>query len=69
MTQTIQATGKLWKLVQLCGTLGILVAVSIWFAMLFADVGDTAARVALVSIALAGPCYVVGRFGAWWFHG
>jgi len=69
MTQTIQATGKLWKLVQLCGTLGILTAAAIWFSMLFADVGPMASNVAVMAVVAAVPCYVVGRFGAWWFHG
>ena len=70
MTQTIEATGKLWKLIQLVGTIGILTAVSIGIAACFVDdVGSQATGIGVASLILSLPCYVVGRVGAWWFHG
>ena len=69
MTQTIQATGKTWKLVQLVGTLGILFAVGVGFSAFFAEVSPALSSAAIVAVVLAAPCYVVGRFEAWWFHG
>jgi hypothetical protein len=69
MTQTIQATGKTWKLIQLCGTLGILFAAGVGVAMAVTDVSTTVQTLAMVSLVLTVPCYVIGRFGAWWFHG
>ena len=69
MTQTIQATGKTWKLVQLVGTLGILFAVGVGFTAFFAEVGPALGGAAITAVVLAVPLHVVGRFGAWWFHG
>jgi hypothetical protein len=71
--QTIQATGKDWKIVQLIG--GILIVVS------FATCGsgayefhDLAARDALIAKGMLAflfgvVVYVAGRVGGWWCHG
>lgn len=71
--QTIQATSKKWKLMQLLGGLGAVGFVSYGVAQ-----GSTAAPGADISEAIAvsilGFAFSVfllltGRFFAWWFHG
>jgi len=68
-TQTIEATGKPWKLCQLLGALGLITSV-VW-AMITGQSNDPGAALGfaillgLLSLAL----FIVGRIGAWWFHG
>jgi hypothetical protein len=61
MPVTIQATGKLPKLLQLIGVL-LICAMPIACA---AGSYDTTAYLLLSGAAL----YAIGRFSAWWFHG
>lgn len=63
--QTIQQTGKFWKSLQALGVLGILGAVT--WGMIAQDANTTAMCI-LVSVP-SFVLYVVGRVGAWWFHG
>lgn len=67
--QTIEATGKKWKLMQVVGAL--LIAVG--FTALCASAGTTPntgeGAVGTTLVLLAGLVLVVsGRFGAWWHH-
>jgi hypothetical protein len=67
-TQTIEATGKFWKLCQLLASLGLIACV-IW-GMVAAQNPDPGAALAL-SILVGFLCLVLflfGRIGAWWFH-
>lgn len=63
--QTIEQTGKFWKLLQAGGVLGVLGAVT--WGMIEQDEKTT-----VVCILVGVPSfvvYVVGRVGAWWCHG
>lgn len=68
MTQTIEATGKIWKAAQAIGVLLVVVGAT-WFfiAAGLESGGGAAAGAAIGGIGLAG--YLTGRVGAWWFHG
>ena len=67
-TRTIEATAKSWKLCQLLGTLAIIIGVGF-------TVGGCSMeneRASLIGALSLGPgifFYVLGRLGAWWFHG
>jgi len=66
--QTVQRTGKLWKSIQLFSVLSILTGAT----MLIIGIqgGNTSLSMASFAPLLIGiPAYIVGRFGAWWFHG
>ena len=60
MTQTVQKTGKFWKLVQLIGVAGV-----VWGFVALSK-GDPKST----GILAAGIVIVIlGRLLAWWFHG
>jgi uncharacterized membrane protein HdeD (DUF308 family) len=60
--QTIEATAKRWKLMQLLGVLAIMLGVALMF--------NEPTRLAAVLLVLIGvPMWVFGRVAAWWFHG
>ena len=68
-TQTIQATAKIWKLFQLVGALGLLAGIG-WTvrSLLSINPSETFGQAILLgegSVALL----LIGRLGAWWFHG
>ncbi|QDT76016.1 hypothetical protein [Lacipirellula limnantheis] len=71
---TIEATSKKWKLIQLIGGAGIVVAtISLAFDLRTA-VGDPTVNFPLGwftmgLLILSIPVYVIGRVGAWWYHG
>lgn len=60
--QTIEATGKTYKMLQLGG--GVLLIVGL-IAFVSAEDKSLAGIVLFASIV----CYVWGRVGAWWHHG
>ncbi len=63
--QTIEATGKRWKLLQVGGV--ILISLGVCGLCSDASSSSTAAPVALT--LLAGLVLTVwGRVGAWWYH-
>jgi len=65
---TIEATGKRWKLLQLVGVVLLVISVPTCVAGANAD-SDPAIGVGMV-LGMAGfALYVLGRTGAWWFHG
>lgn len=78
-TQTIQATGKLWKLLQLVGGILMVGSVAVGCTGFFGLAGDAnpeagAAGGAIVGLSVLGLAaglivYLIGRLGAWWFHG
>jgi uncharacterized membrane protein HdeD (DUF308 family) len=59
--QTIQATAKKWKAIQIGGGLIALVGVVLAFT--------GAGTVSLVPAAIGFAVLIVGRIGAWWHHG
>ena len=67
-TQTTESTGKLWKLIQMVGVVGILAGAT-WFMVGYAGDDGNASAGGMVLGVLAAPVWVFGRVGAWWFHG
>ena len=72
--QTIERTGKPWKGVLLIGALLMLAGVGSCGVILLSDPRHISHPPITVwiagGIALAGfIVFIVGRFGAWWFHG
>lgn len=74
--QTVEQTSKVWKATQLIGVLAIMlsaVSCSSAFAMSPEAVEDGQASIMLmigVATFIVGfSMYVVGRVGAWWYHG
>lgn len=64
-TQTIEQTGKFWKLFQLLGVLAILGS----FATGFIAQNPTATGICVI-VGFLGTCaWIFGRLGGWWFHG
>ncbi len=68
-TQTIQATGKAWKLTQLVGVLAIVVSGSLVVAGVMGAVGPEVTAGGIVGGVVSLPVWAVGRVGAWWCHG
>jgi hypothetical protein len=76
MVQTIQATGKVWKAVILMGTL-LTIASAVVFGLSFALIepgSASGATGAVAGLACLGTfvglfTFILGRIGAWWFHG
>lgn len=74
MVQTIEKTGKLWKAVRVAASLTLLTGLTIYAGMwvMSADPNFESTAVRSWPLIIAGmsvPVYVVGRIGAWWFHG
>lgn len=67
--QTIQQTGKLWKLAQMLGALGIIGGVGVLVAQGQGFVDDKTAVWSWLAIVGGLGLWVSGRLGAWWFHG
>ncbi len=66
--QTIEATGKYWKLVQGLGVLVIVLGMLTCAAPV--NGGDGSLMVAGGWLTFVGfVLFVVGRIGAWWRHG
>ena len=58
--QTIEKTGKDWKVAQAVGAVAMLLGLPTCVVS-----GDAGAVVMLLGLAT----FIVGRVGAWWFHG
>jgi hypothetical protein len=70
-TQTIEATGKLWKAVQLLGALSAIagaVAMVVGFNQGGAG-GENPAAIGILLLLAGLLAFLVGRIGGWWFHG
>jgi hypothetical protein len=68
-TQTIEATGKKWKTMQLIG--GISVVLGVFSCAAYMGMGESVeAGVYLPGVFwMIGICtYLFGRVGGWWFH-
>lgn len=59
---TTQATGKVWKVIQLIGFLICVMGVIIY-------VGGTQRMTGINLLFLGALVFLVGRFGGWWKHG
>ena len=74
-TQTTEATGKGWKLLMLIG--GVLSVGSIgWIGLCFQvdrdgilSFSDTLLTIAIALLFVGLGTLVVGKLGAWWYHG
>lgn len=67
-TQTIELTGKRFKLMQLLGVLGILLGgPGMFIGMQLND--QTIAVISFLALAIGVLLYPAGRVGAWWYHG
>jgi predicted RNA-binding Zn-ribbon protein involved in translation (DUF1610 family) len=76
-----EATGKKWKFIQLIGAVLMLCGIIFFggmfgFALLAADTEleppwffGLMATLGLIGLLVGVPCYIVGRVGAWWYHG
>lgn len=68
-----QRTGKLWKLIQAIGVMGLIVAAVLFFISMGDATRDPSARQRGATAAAIGivslPVWLFGRLGAWWFHG
>ena len=66
--QTIEATGKLWKVIELLGALLVLAgaAISIRMGM---NGSLNALPITLWMVGMGFLIMFVGAIGAWWFHG
>lgn len=72
--QTIEATGKKWKLLQALGIVlmlaGALALLGALFAPVFApSLTLLAGIIGGIALALGVPLLIAGRAGGWWFHG
>jgi hypothetical protein len=66
--QAIEQTGKFWKFIQLASVL--LIIISFIFIMIGANSTPKDIPVwSIVGIVLGLPMFILGRLGAWWFHG
>ena len=72
-TQTVEQTGKIWKLISLVGVVVVLYGVGIlagWWSDPIGNDGDGGLAVGGVLILFLGlVMLVVSRVFAWWFHG
>jgi hypothetical protein len=62
--QTIEATGKKWKLRQLAG--GTIILVGGFLGLIIGS--DFGGFLLVASILVGGVCYLSGSFGTWWHH-
>ena len=72
--QTIEQTGKKWKVRMLLGSLlmvvsGIGACGVMMDSSMPAGQADTALVVAALAFGVGLTIYLLGRFGGWWFHG
>jgi hypothetical protein len=68
-TTVIEQTGKAWKAIQLLGGLMAVVGFAVAVA-----VGTGRGSAAVLAVSILGGvmgliAFIVGRIGAWWFHG
>lgn len=69
--QTIEKTGKAWKLLMLLSVLGMIAAVvMVAVAAQSKSTGPNAGVTIGILLFVAGFIgYIVARIGAWWYHG
>ena len=65
MVQTIQQTSKKWNAVQRCGFWTALLGLTVCFITL----AMVEPKRAVIAFFLGSACYLIGRVGAWWYHG
>lgn len=64
--QTIEQTGKQWKILQLVG--GLLLVGSLLSVIWALDGSETATMAMILLFAGGFTMAVIGRLGAWWYH-
>lgn len=64
--QTIEQTGKGWKQAQLAGVVLVLLSV---LAFVWSIDGQVDPVLAVILFAAGFTLLVMGRLGAWWYHG
>jgi putative lipase involved disintegration of autophagic bodies len=62
--QTIEATGKKWKLRHVVG--GTIILIGLFFGLIAGS--ELGGFLIITSILLGGVCYLSGSVGAWWHH-
>ena len=65
--QTIEKTGKVWKLQILLG--GLLIFFSLIFFLLSGRISPIFAALSVICFLIGLLMLFVGKPGAWWFHG
>ncbi len=66
--QTIQQTGKFWKLLAACCWLGIFVGI-LWTIATFGDATPENAAKGMVIAASSFGALLMVKVGGWFFHG
>ena len=71
--QTVEATGKMWKALQLIGVvlvcIGVVSCMVSYYSVAPTELGAGPVSISSALFFLAGlACMVVGRVGAWWYH-
>lgn len=66
LVQTIEQTGKGWKQAQLVGAVPVVLSA---IAFVWSLDGQVDTMLAVVLFAAGFTLLVMGRLGAWWYHG
>jgi hypothetical protein len=66
--QTVQQTGKVWKLLKVAIRLARIAALIVMVIAMFNNQPKMAGN-AIICLLLTLPMAYVARIGAWWFHG
>lgn len=67
--QAVEATGKKWKALQAVGGCSFLVFGTVFVIGLQGGLSPGAMGIAILGLLGATCVSVLGRLGAWWFHG
>lgn len=59
--QTVQQTSKIWKAIQVLGVLGMVGGLTAFYMTHEPGCAFTAGACV--------PIWIIGRVGAWWYHG
>lgn len=68
-TQTIQATGKVWKLASMLGWLFVAAGALLMLMGSIAEGYDSIAWAGVAALFGGGVVLAVSKFFGWWFHG
>jgi len=65
-TRTVEATGKFWKLIMLVSVVGLIWGVS---SAIMASNANASPSSGIAIAVLSFVGLLIGKIGAWWFHG